>query len=89
MIANVIALTCEVLYQLYIWNYSKKTPPTIVLKTRRSLRAVHFHPHAAPFLLTAEVNYQNFDYKGVYPLYHVGFIIGLICRSMILTLQIR
>ncbi|CAL5347530.1 unnamed protein product [Camellia sinensis] len=30
--------------------------PTIVLKTRRSLRAVHFHPHAAPFLLTAEVN---------------------------------
>ncbi|KAF6141830.1 hypothetical protein GIB67_003201 [Kingdonia uniflora] len=30
--------------------------PTIVLKTRRSLRVVHFHPHAAPFLLTAEVN---------------------------------
>ncbi|KAG0453154.1 hypothetical protein HPP92_025818 [Vanilla planifolia] len=29
--------------------------PTIVLKTRRSLRAVHFHPHGAPFLLTAEV----------------------------------
>ncbi|KAL5061373.1 hypothetical protein RYX36_032977 [Vicia faba] len=27
-----------------------------VLKTRRSLRAVHFHPHAAPYLLTAEVN---------------------------------
>lgn len=43
-------------HKLYIWNYSKKTPPTIVLKTRRSLRAVHFHPHAAPFLLTAEVN---------------------------------
>lgn len=31
----------------------------IVLKTRRSLRAVHFHPHAAPFLLTAEVNYKR------------------------------
>ncbi|KAL5996818.1 hypothetical protein ACLOJK_007738 [Asimina triloba] len=30
--------------------------PTIVLKTRRSLRAVHFHPHGAPYLLTAEVN---------------------------------
>jgi len=30
--------------------------PAIVLRTRRSLRAVHFHPHAAPFLLTAEVN---------------------------------
>lgn len=29
--------------------------PSIILKTRRSLRAVHFHPHAAPFLLTAEV----------------------------------
>ncbi|EXB46040.1 Activating molecule in BECN1-regulated autophagy protein 1 [Morus notabilis] len=43
-------------HKLYIWNYSKKTAPAIVLKTRRSLRAVHFHPHAAPFLLTAEVN---------------------------------
>ncbi|KAA8550685.1 hypothetical protein F0562_002369 [Nyssa sinensis] len=30
--------------------------PAVVLKTRRSLRAVHFHPHGAPFLLTAEVN---------------------------------
>jgi activator-of-BECN1-regulated-autophagy protein 1 len=27
-----------------------------VLKTRRSLRAVHFHPHGAPLLLTAEVS---------------------------------
>jgi len=29
--------------------------PVIILKTRRSLRAVHFHPHGAPLLLTAEV----------------------------------
>lgn len=86
---NVLALiTFEVLFQLYIWNYSKKTAPAIVLKTRRSLRAIHFHPHAAPFLLTAEVCYQKCDCKVVYSLYHVGFIIGLICRSMILTLQI-
>ncbi|XP_021673965.2 uncharacterized protein LOC110660097 isoform X1 [Hevea brasiliensis] len=46
-------------HKLYIWHYNKGgegSSPTIVLKTRRSLRAVHFHPHAAPFLLTAEVN---------------------------------
>lgn len=46
------------LYQLYIWQYNKRgetSSPAIVLKTRRSLRAVHFHPHGAPFLLTAEV----------------------------------
>jgi activator-of-BECN1-regulated-autophagy protein 1 len=30
--------------------------PCIALRTRRSLRAVHFHPHGAPLLLTAEVN---------------------------------
>ncbi|KAM2657535.1 hypothetical protein EV1_012885 [Malus domestica] len=46
-------------HKLYIWHYNRRgetSPPTIVLKTRRSLRAVHFHPHGAPFLLTAEVN---------------------------------
>ncbi|KAE8076170.1 hypothetical protein FH972_014835 [Carpinus fangiana] len=46
-------------HKLYIWHYNRggeTSSPTIVLKTRRSLRAVHFHPHAAPFLLTAEVN---------------------------------
>lgn len=46
-------------HKLYIWRYNRRgetSSPTIVLKTRRSLRAVHFHPHAAPFLLTAEVN---------------------------------
>ncbi|GMH20069.1 hypothetical protein Nepgr_021910 [Nepenthes gracilis] len=46
-------------HKLYIWQYNGRgetSSPTIVLKTRRSLRAVQFHPHAAPFLLTAEVN---------------------------------
>ncbi|KAL3683476.1 hypothetical protein R1sor_001498 [Riccia sorocarpa] len=46
-------------HKLYIWQYTKEgeaANPTIVLRTRRSLRAVHFHPHAAPLLLTAEVN---------------------------------
>ncbi|KAM5563264.1 hypothetical protein ABKV19_018097 [Rosa sericea] len=44
-------------HKVYIWNYKKQhSSPDIVLKTWRSLRAVHFHPQAAPFLLTAEVN---------------------------------
>lgn len=46
-------------HKLYIWHYNERgdmSIPSVVLKTRRSLRAVHFHPHAAPFLLTAEVN---------------------------------
>lgn len=30
-------------------------PPAAVLKTRRSMRAVHFHPHGLPIVLTAEV----------------------------------
>ncbi|KAI3459590.1 hypothetical protein Pfo_016253 [Paulownia fortunei] len=44
-------------HKLYMWHYNRRgeaSSPTIILKTRRSLRAVHFHPHAAPFLLTAE-----------------------------------
>ncbi|KAM0928170.1 hypothetical protein ACQ4PT_002312 [Festuca glaucescens] len=45
-------------HKLYIWNYNRRgsEAPTIILRTRRSLRAVHFHPHGAPYLLTAEVN---------------------------------
>ncbi|KAK3132396.1 hypothetical protein QOZ80_6AG0520790 [Eleusine coracana subsp. coracana] len=46
-------------HKLFIWDYSKRGEdfnPPMVLKTRRSLRAVHFHPHGAPYLLTAEVN---------------------------------
>ncbi|XVE72840.1 hypothetical protein DITRI_Ditri11bG0070500 [Diplodiscus trichospermus] len=54
---ELLAVACG--HKLYIWHYNKKgegSSPAIILKTRRSLRAVHFHPHAAPFLLTAEVN---------------------------------
>ncbi|XP_026447477.1 uncharacterized protein LOC113348003 [Papaver somniferum] len=46
-------------HKLHIWRYDKRgegCQPVIVLKTRRSLRAVHFHPNAAPLLLTAEVS---------------------------------
>ncbi|CAN6903209.1 unnamed protein product [Brassica oleracea] len=45
-------------HKLHIWDYNKRgedSSPAIVLKTRRSLRAVHFHPHGVPLLLTAEV----------------------------------
>jgi activator-of-BECN1-regulated-autophagy protein 1 len=45
-------------HKLYIWQFTKEgegAVPIVVLRTRRSLRAVHFPPHAAPFLLTAEV----------------------------------
>ena len=42
--------------QMYMWEYSKEgAQPMVVLKTRRSLRAVHFQPHGTPLLLTAEV----------------------------------
>ena len=45
--------------QLYMWEYSKEgVQPMVVLKTRRSLRAVHFQPHGTPLLLTAEVRTQ-------------------------------
>ncbi|CAD5333886.1 unnamed protein product [Arabidopsis thaliana] len=46
-------------HKLHMWHYNRRgegSSPTVVLKTRRSLRAVHFHPHGAPLLLTAEVN---------------------------------
>ncbi|XP_057424462.1 uncharacterized protein LOC130718039 isoform X3 [Lotus japonicus] len=46
-------------HKLYMWHYNnggEAFQPVAVLKTRRSLRAVHFHPHAAPYLLTAQVN---------------------------------
>ena len=43
--------------QLYMWEYAKEgAQPMVVLKTRRSLRAVHFQPHGIPLLLTAEVH---------------------------------
>ncbi|XP_061368594.1 uncharacterized protein LOC133311554 isoform X2 [Gastrolobium bilobum] len=46
-------------HKLYMWHYNNEgeaSSPVFVLKTKRSLRAVHFHPHAAPYLLTAQVN---------------------------------
>lgn len=42
--------------QVYVWQYSiLDKAPAVVLKTSRSLRAIHFHPYGAPLLLTAEV----------------------------------
>ncbi|KAL0748499.1 hypothetical protein Bca101_030501 [Brassica carinata] len=46
-------------HKLHMWHYNgsgEESTPVVVLKTRRSLRAVHFHPHGAPFLMTAEVS---------------------------------
>lgn len=56
-LVDFIAMTFEVMSQLCIWHYNRRetSSPAVILKTRRSLRAVHFHPHGAPFLLTAEV----------------------------------
>eukprot|EP00887_Chlorella_sp_A99_P001076 scaffold14.g1076.t1 len=52
--ADVLAIACG--HKLYVWEYSTVgRSPTIVLKTRRSMRAVHFHPHGLPIVLTAEV----------------------------------
>ena len=49
-----VGLVCRV--QLYMWEFTKEgAQPQVVLKTRRSLRAVHFQPHGIPLLLTAEV----------------------------------
>lgn len=48
-----------------MWHYNRNgetSSPKIVLRTRRSLRAVHFHPHGAPFLLTAEVYCWSYFY---------------------------
>ncbi len=44
-----------------MWQYTRQQQgeegaPAVALKTRRSLRAVHFHPLGLPLVLTAEVN---------------------------------
>lgn len=50
----ILAIACG--HKLYIWEYRVQgSSPTIVLRTRRSMRAVHFHPHGLPLVLTAEV----------------------------------
>ena len=66
--------------QLYMWEYSKEgVQPMVVLKTRRSLRAVHFQPHGTPLLLTAEVrphitaSLQTSQRRAEFSLAHVHF----------------
>ncbi len=52
--SDVLAIACG--HKLYLWEYKKwDSKPEIVLKTRRSMRAVQFHPHGLPVVLTAEV----------------------------------
>lgn len=52
--SDVLAIACG--HKLYMWDYKQQgSKPEIVLKTRRSMRAVHFHPHGLPVVLTAEV----------------------------------
>ncbi|XP_042060430.1 uncharacterized protein LOC121804815 isoform X1 [Salvia splendens] len=64
-------------HKLYMWHYNEggeASSPTIILKTRRSLRAVHFHPHAAPFLLTAEVNDLDSSDPSMTPATSCGYL---------------
>lgn len=42
--------------QLYIWRFPENVKPQTVLKTKRSVRTILFHPQGLPLLLTAEVN---------------------------------
>ncbi|KAL6757465.1 quinon protein alcohol dehydrogenase-like superfamily [Haematococcus lacustris] len=44
-------------HKVYVWPYQAglDSQPSVLLKTRRSLRALHFHPLGRPLLLTAEV----------------------------------
>ncbi|KAL6503537.1 hypothetical protein OROGR_025460 [Orobanche gracilis] len=63
--------------KLYMWHYNRigeASAPTIILRTRRSLRAVHFHPHAAPFLLTAEVNELDSSDPSITPATSPGYL---------------
>lgn len=41
--------------QVFCWPFTRGEAPVKILKTRRSLRALHFHPTAPHILLTAEV----------------------------------
>ncbi|KAK9069010.1 hypothetical protein SSX86_013126 [Deinandra increscens subsp. villosa] len=64
-------------HKLYLWHYNNNgeaTSPSIVLRTRRSLRAVHFHPHSAPFLLTAEVNDLDSSDSPMAPATSLGYL---------------
>ncbi|XP_076894779.1 uncharacterized protein LOC143547180 [Bidens hawaiensis] len=64
-------------HKLYFWHYNNRgeaNSPAIVLRTRRSLRAVHFHPHSAPFLLTAEVNDLDSSDSTMAPATSLGYL---------------
>jgi activator-of-BECN1-regulated-autophagy protein 1 len=55
---------------LFIWDYNKRgeaLDPPMILRTRRSLRAVQFHPHGAPYLLTAEVHNHDSEESTMTP----------------------
>lgn len=64
-------------HKLFMWRYNERgeeSSPTMVLKTRRSLRAVHFHPHGSPFLLTAEVNDLDSSDSSMTPATSLGYL---------------
>ncbi|CAN6204086.1 unnamed protein product [Urochloa humidicola] len=55
-------------HKLFIWDYNNRAlDPPMILRTRRSLRAVQFHPCAAPYLLTAEVHDRDSEYSTMTP----------------------
>jgi len=58
-LGDVIAIASG--HNLKIWDYSRMqdSKPVTILRTKRSLRAVHFHPLGVPLLLSAEVNDQD------------------------------
>ncbi|XP_071738137.1 uncharacterized protein [Rutidosis leptorrhynchoides] len=64
-------------HKLYLWRYNNKgetASPAIVLRTRRSLRAVHFHPHSNPLMLTAEVNDLDSSDSTMAPATSLGYL---------------
>nr|CAB3456737.1 unnamed protein product [Digitaria exilis] len=57
-------------HKLFLLDYNNRgeaVDPPMILKTRRSLRAVQFHPHAAPYLLTAEVHSRDSEDSAMTP----------------------
>nr|CAB3453059.1 unnamed protein product [Digitaria exilis] len=57
-------------HKLFILDYNNRdeaVDPPMILKTRRSLRAVQFHPYAAPYLLTAEVHNRDSEDSAMTP----------------------
>uniref|UniRef100_A0A0A8YM16 Uncharacterized protein n=1 Tax=Arundo donax TaxID=35708 RepID=A0A0A8YM16_ARUDO len=76
-------------HKLFIWDYSKRgeaLDPAMILRTWRSLRAVHFHPHGAPYLLTAEVNNIDSGDSTLTPAISSGYSN---CRSAVILANIN